>query len=101
MSDIDECADSSTNICEHNCINTPGNFTCSCFKGYTGDGTKNGRGCIAPISNSEFPWIKFSIGKLNLFLHSFSTDCTSLPHLYIQLTLKKFGVPSEIVGNCR
>ncbi|KAH0632773.1 hypothetical protein KY284_035559 [Solanum tuberosum] len=62
MSDIDECADSSTNMCEQNCINTPGNFTCSCLKGYTGDGKKNGRGCIAPNSNSEFPWIKFSIG---------------------------------------
>ncbi|KAH0737470.1 hypothetical protein KY290_036175 [Solanum tuberosum] len=60
--DIDECADSSTNMCEHNCINTPGNFTCSCLKGYTGDGKKNGRGCNAPNSNSEFPWIKFSIG---------------------------------------
>ncbi|KAK4342718.1 hypothetical protein RND71_038534 [Anisodus tanguticus] len=23
---------------------------------------KNGRGCIAPNSNSEFPWIKFSAG---------------------------------------
>ncbi|KAK4731137.1 hypothetical protein R3W88_024125 [Solanum pinnatisectum] len=59
--DIDECADSSTNLCEHNCINTPGNFTCSCLKGYTGDGKKNGRGCIAPNSNYEFPWIKFSV----------------------------------------
>ncbi|KAG5584708.1 hypothetical protein H5410_045142 [Solanum commersonii] len=63
--DIDECADSSTNMCEQNCINTPGNFTCSCLKGYTGDGKKNGRGCIAPNSNSEFPWIKFSIDLLH------------------------------------
>ncbi|WMV44992.1 hypothetical protein MTR67_038377 [Solanum verrucosum] len=61
MSDIDECADSSSNMCEHNCINTPGNFTCSCLKGYTGNGKKNGRGCIAPNSNYEFPWIKFSV----------------------------------------
>ncbi|WMV44993.1 hypothetical protein MTR67_038378 [Solanum verrucosum] len=60
--DIDECTDSSTNMCEHNCINTHGNLTCSCLKGYTGDGKKNGLGCIAPNSNFEFPWIKFSIG---------------------------------------
>ncbi|XP_060206250.1 putative wall-associated receptor kinase-like 16 [Lycium barbarum] len=60
--DIDECADPNTNSCEHNCINTPGSYNCSCPEGYTGDGKKNGRGCIAPNSNSEFPWIKFSVG---------------------------------------
>ncbi|KAH0634780.1 hypothetical protein KY284_037566 [Solanum tuberosum] len=60
--DIDECADSSTNMCEYNCVNTPGNFTCPCLKGYTGDGKKNGSGCIAPKSNSEFTWIKFCVG---------------------------------------
>ncbi|KAM3360122.1 wall-associated receptor kinase 2 [Capsicum galapagoense] len=60
--DIDECADPNTNSCEHNCINTQGSYNCSCPEGYTGDGRKNGRGCIAPNSNSEFPWIKFSVG---------------------------------------
>ncbi|MCD7471968.1 hypothetical protein HAX54_012788 [Datura stramonium] len=58
--DIDECADPSTNTCEKNCTNTPGSFYCSCPSGYTGDGKKDGRGCIAPYS--EFPWIKFSLG---------------------------------------
>ncbi|KAH0632159.1 hypothetical protein KY284_034945 [Solanum tuberosum] len=60
--DIDECANPNTNSCEQNCINIPGSYNCSCPKGYTGDGRKNGRGCIAPNSNSEFPWIKFSVG---------------------------------------
>jgi len=63
MLDIDECANPNTNSCEQNCINIPGSYNCSCPKGYTGDGRKNGRGCIAPNSNSEFPWIKFSVGK--------------------------------------
>ncbi|XP_060178224.1 wall-associated receptor kinase 2-like [Lycium barbarum] len=58
--DIDECADPSTNSCEMTCTNIPGSYNCSCPNGYTGDGKKDGRGCIA--SYSEFPWIKFSIG---------------------------------------
>ncbi|KAK4342719.1 hypothetical protein RND71_038535 [Anisodus tanguticus] len=60
--DIDECADPNGNSCEQICINTPGSYNCSCPEGFTGDGRKNGRGCIAPSSNSEFPWIKFSVG---------------------------------------
>ncbi|KAJ8550943.1 hypothetical protein K7X08_000313 [Anisodus acutangulus] len=60
--DIDECAESDTNPCELNCINMPGSYNCSCPEGYTGDGKKDGRGCIAVNSNSEFPWIKFSVG---------------------------------------
>ncbi|KAK4724707.1 hypothetical protein R3W88_027486 [Solanum pinnatisectum] len=58
--DIDECADPSTNSCERICINIPGSYNCSCPDGYTNDGKKDGRGCIAPYS--EFPWIKFSLG---------------------------------------
>ncbi|XP_059295390.1 wall-associated receptor kinase 2-like, partial [Lycium ferocissimum] len=58
--DIDECADPNINSCEKSCTNTPGSYNCSCPNGYTGDGKKDGRGCIAPYS--EFPWIKFSIG---------------------------------------
>ncbi|KAH0637915.1 hypothetical protein KY289_037830 [Solanum tuberosum] len=61
--DIDECADPNTNSCEQICTNTPGSYDCSCPEGLSGDGRKaNGRGCIAPNSNYEFPWIKFSIG---------------------------------------
>ncbi|XP_016498782.2 wall-associated receptor kinase 2 [Nicotiana tabacum] len=56
--DIDECVH--PNTCEENCTNTPGSYICSCPDGYTDDGKKDGRGCIAPYS--EFPWIKFSIG---------------------------------------
>ncbi|KAG5582281.1 hypothetical protein H5410_052908, partial [Solanum commersonii] len=60
--DIDECADHPNNsLCEKICLNTPGSYNCSCPHGYTGDGKKDGRGCIAPY-NDEFPWIKFSAG---------------------------------------
>ena len=37
--DIDECEDGTDN-CDSNatCANTPGNFTCACNEGYSGDG---------------------------------------------------------------
>ncbi|KAH6824750.1 hypothetical protein C2S53_010825 [Perilla frutescens var. hirtella] len=56
--DINECEN---NPCDSNgiCTNTPGNFSCSCKKGYRGDGTKNGQGCIA---KNTFPVTKFSLG---------------------------------------
>ncbi|KAG5568013.1 hypothetical protein H5410_064973 [Solanum commersonii] len=61
--DIDECADHPNNsLCEKICLNTPGSYNCSCPHGYTGDGKKDGRGCIAPY-NDEFPWIKFSAAE--------------------------------------
>ncbi|CAN4097071.1 unnamed protein product [Withania somnifera] len=57
--DINECENSTAKPCEHICINTPGSYYCSCPKGYTDEGENDGRGCI---SNSEFPWIKLSVG---------------------------------------
>ena len=40
LADIDECASPETNECDTNaeCSNTEGSYTCSCRKGYTGDG---------------------------------------------------------------
>ncbi|GFQ00506.1 wall-associated receptor kinase 2 [Phtheirospermum japonicum] len=58
--DTNECAN---NPCGENgiCTNIPGGFNCTCKKGYFGDGTKDGRGCIA--NNSTFPVTKLALGK--------------------------------------
>ncbi|XP_039061908.1 wall-associated receptor kinase 2-like [Hibiscus syriacus] len=51
--DIDECKDSSLHNCnsERDCVNTMGNYTCSCSKGFHGDGRKGGIGCIPNVIN--------------------------------------------------
>ncbi|PIN24427.1 Serine/threonine protein kinase [Handroanthus impetiginosus] len=41
--DIDECT--SFKPCEGTCTNLPGNYSCSCPKGFIGDGKKDGDGC--------------------------------------------------------
>ncbi|KAJ6730551.1 WALL-ASSOCIATED RECEPTOR KINASE 2-LIKE ISOFORM X2 [Salix viminalis] len=44
--DIDECTDAIVkHNCTHRCTNSVGNYTCSCPKGYQGDGRKNSEGC--------------------------------------------------------
>ncbi|CAL5386718.1 unnamed protein product [Camellia sinensis] len=47
--DIDECADPNLNQCveETKCLNTPGDYTCSCPKRYHGDGKRDGTRCTA------------------------------------------------------
>ncbi|GFP81277.1 wall-associated receptor kinase 2 [Phtheirospermum japonicum] len=48
--DIDECLNTSLNICEKKCVNTPGGFQCVCPEGYSGDGRTDGKGCIRDSS---------------------------------------------------
>ncbi|KAL7263069.1 hypothetical protein ACSBR1_001278 [Camellia fascicularis] len=47
--DIDECTDPNLNYCveDSKCLNTPGNYTCSCPKRYHGDGRTDGTRCTA------------------------------------------------------
>ena len=32
--DFNECQSNTSNICEQDCVNVPGSFTCDCGKGY-------------------------------------------------------------------
>jgi len=32
--DIDECANSSSNVCTQQCVNTAGGYQCDCYDGY-------------------------------------------------------------------
>ncbi|RZC44358.1 hypothetical protein C5167_037297 [Papaver somniferum] len=58
--DVNECEDPMNNPCEGDCTNTIGSYGCSCPKGSSGDGRKDGSSC-AP-NNNEFPIIKVAIG---------------------------------------
>ncbi|XP_073155250.1 wall-associated receptor kinase 2-like [Henckelia pumila] len=71
--DINEC---DSNPCDANgiCTNTRGSFTCDCKKGFSGDGRKDGHGCIAV---DQFPVLKLSIG-LSIGLLSIFTGITWL-----------------------
>ncbi|CAL5013320.1 unnamed protein product [Urochloa decumbens] len=52
--DIDECADSETNPCYGDCINTPGSFICQCPDGYKGNASiSNGCQDIDECQNKE------------------------------------------------
>ncbi|KAJ0086740.1 hypothetical protein Patl1_08222 [Pistacia atlantica] len=64
--DIDECKDSSPHNCTHKCENKVGNYTCSCRKGYHGDGRKDGTSCTL----DQFLVIKIALGE---YIHSFFT----------------------------
>nr|XP_043626870.1 putative wall-associated receptor kinase-like 16 [Erigeron canadensis] len=46
---INECLDRN-HVCLHKCVDTVGNYTCSCRRGYSGDGRKDGSGCTVKQS---------------------------------------------------
>ncbi|KAM6602439.1 hypothetical protein CsatA_022048 [Cannabis sativa] len=59
--DINEC--DGDNPCVGSCINLAGSFSCSCPKGYKGDGTKNGTGCSPiPTTNHSVLTISIALG---------------------------------------
>ncbi|KAK8582534.1 hypothetical protein V6N13_069309 [Hibiscus sabdariffa] len=68
--DIDECE--TLNPCNSICHNTIGGFSCSCPKGYEGNGFRNGTGC-SPKVNKGTPVVTqiaigMSIGFLAIFM---------------------------------
>lgn len=75
--DINECVN---NPCvDHGvCTNSPGSFTCSCEKGYNGDGQPDGLGCIP--NNHQFPVMAFSIGNYPICFYSSSMNSSITDH---------------------
>ncbi|KAI3971732.1 hypothetical protein MKW92_002919 [Papaver armeniacum] len=66
--DINECEDENINRCTDICTNTIGSFKCSCPKGISGDGRKDGSGCIIP--KQEFPMLGVTLGTYRLFFNN-------------------------------
>ncbi|XP_048131317.1 putative wall-associated receptor kinase-like 16 [Rhodamnia argentea] len=62
--DIDECGDPAKNPCDGICHNVEGSYTCSCRKGYHGDGQKgeDAQGCIADRKSSPLVVILVGVG---------------------------------------
>lgn len=60
--DVNECEDPDSNGCSEICVNTPGSYTCSCPRGYHGDGKKVGIGCIK--DTKKFPVVQVVLGLL-------------------------------------
>ncbi|CAL5386780.1 unnamed protein product [Camellia sinensis] len=72
--DIKECEDPKLNMCEHKnkCVDMPpGNYTCSCPKGYHGDDRTDGTGCIA----NQFLAIQIAVGKSSGEEKVSNTEC--------------------------
>ncbi|XP_026396460.1 wall-associated receptor kinase 2-like [Papaver somniferum] len=63
--DVNECEDPKNNPCEGDCTNVVGSYGCTCPKGSSGDGRKDGNGCTP---NKEFPIIKVAVGTGVAFL---------------------------------
>ncbi|XP_042054482.1 putative wall-associated receptor kinase-like 16 [Salvia splendens] len=65
--DIDECATGLNDcIIKKGCSNKPGDYDCVCPKGHSGDGRKNGKGCIDNSSSNR--GIKIVLGAGLSFL---------------------------------
>ncbi|KAI3977351.1 hypothetical protein MKX01_000264 [Papaver californicum] len=66
--DVNECEDKNNNPCSEGiCTNTIGSYKCSCPGGKSGDGRKDGPGCVSivykeTVGKAEFPVIKVALG---------------------------------------
>ncbi|OAY58366.1 wall-associated receptor kinase 2 [Manihot esculenta] len=65
--DVNECEIPSLNKCTDICLNTAGNYTCSCPKGYHGDGRKDGSGCSSTTKSRTGVITGTSIGLVVVF----------------------------------
>lgn len=56
LTDVDECLSSITNNCRHKCVNKPGSYECTCFKGFKYEkktGTCEGNGLTDWFTNGK------------------------------------------------
>nr|XP_043619687.1 wall-associated receptor kinase 2-like [Erigeron canadensis] len=63
---INECQLEGIDVCLHKCEDTIGNYTCSCPRGYSGDGRKYGSGCT--VKQSFVIMISICTSVAGLFL---------------------------------
>ncbi|KAL6198497.1 hypothetical protein ACLB2K_028286 [Fragaria x ananassa] len=93
--DIDECTDS--NLCNNGeCINSPGNYSCSCSKGYKIDST-NDKSCIKEHTKNKSKMtillivsLSVSIGLLVIFVGISWICCGIKRRQYTKLKEKYF-----------
>jgi len=79
--DIDECISSSTNMCQQNCVNIPGSYSCQCRAGYRLN--TDGLSCSGMLGLTEHRLEKLPLVSacpfsyyLNLYLVQRSTNAT-------------------------
>ena len=85
--DIDECATGLNDcIIKKGCSNKQGGYDCVCPKEHSGDGRKNGKGCIDNSSSNR--GIKIVLGNFH--------DITS--HFLLQLLIKYVSILEMIAS---
>ncbi|XP_028230615.1 uncharacterized protein LOC114410917 [Glycine soja] len=91
--DVDECNEKTHNCTEGSiCSNSPGIYSCSCLKGYEGDGKNNGTGCRPKVSSSRIIIIALtvSVSILTLLGGTFYMYWTSKKRNLIRLKEQYF-----------
>ncbi|XP_038886240.1 wall-associated receptor kinase 2-like [Benincasa hispida] len=96
--DIDECQDGSHECkFKHQCVNTPGNYTCNCPKNYKGDGRRGGEGCTQNTTFFILIIIGIVVGLLVLGISSMWLYLAYKKWRFIQQKAKFFNKNGGLV----